>query len=189
MKRSSTAYTRRIDHYTTDGLTGVSNSLAYRVHEIEKHAHSREIWLGVHSSVVAGVNEGEALSQTAFQSTSGAAGVFGAWAPILGTGDTPYLTNYQKYDPHRLIIPDVGATASLAPHLIEIGWGASGAAAESAGDITVIWAVPQKGGRASPVCFQSPRIAAGTKLFLRHLVVGVASATMDFYLGLHEYIG
>lgn len=189
MRRSSTVDTRRIDREATDGLSGVENSLAYRVHEIEKHLHSREVWFGVHSSVVPGVNEGEAWSQTAFQSTSGAAGVFGAWVPVLGTGDTPYKNGYLKYDPHRIIVPDVAVTATKVSHLIQFGWGDTGADALTAGNITGIWSLPERDGRANPIEIQCPRIDAGERLWLRHLVVGIAGATFDFYVGLHEYIG
>jgi len=36
----------KIDNKAVDGLLGVSNSLGYRVHEIERHLHGRERWLG-----------------------------------------------------------------------------------------------------------------------------------------------
>jgi hypothetical protein len=156
---------------------------------IEKHLHSREVWFGVHSSVDPGVNEGEAWSQTAFQSTSGGAGVFGAWIPVLGTDDTPYKSGYLKYDPHRIVVPDVGVTATKIPHLIQLGWGDTGAAALAAGNITGFWSLPERDGRADPIEVRCPRICSGEKLWLRHLVVGIATATFDFYIGLHEYIG
>jgi hypothetical protein len=179
----------KIDNQATDGLLGVHNSLAYRVHEIEKHLHSREVWFGVHSVVDPGVNEGEAWSVTPFTSTSGADSVLGAWIPILGTSDTPFKATYASFDVHRLEIPDVVAGASLKPHLIQVTWGDSGAAGFAAGDYTGFWTIPEKGGRASPVVLQCPRITAGTKVFLRHAVVGQAAATMDCYIGMHEYAG
>ncbi len=36
----------RVDQRTTNGLLGVSNSAAYRIHEIERHFHGRERWFG-----------------------------------------------------------------------------------------------------------------------------------------------
>jgi len=36
--------TDKIDGAATDGLAGTSNSLAYRVHEIEQHFHSSASW-------------------------------------------------------------------------------------------------------------------------------------------------
>ena len=35
---------RKIDNLAVLGLTGVVNSLAYRVHEIERHLHSSASW-------------------------------------------------------------------------------------------------------------------------------------------------
>lgn len=40
----------KIDKKTTDGLSGVNNSLSYRVEEIEKHFHGREKWFGLAAS-------------------------------------------------------------------------------------------------------------------------------------------
>jgi hypothetical protein len=37
---------QKIDKATTLGLAGTSNSLSYRVHEIEKHFHNFERWFG-----------------------------------------------------------------------------------------------------------------------------------------------
>lgn len=179
----------KIDELATDGLLGVNNSLAYRVHEIEKHFHSNEVWFGLHSAVVAGVNEGEAWSITPFQSTSGADGVLGAWIPILGTGDTPFRGGYAKFDMHKIIIPDLAVGASLDPHLMQFAWGATGADGLAAEDYTGFWTVPEKAGKASPVEVHISRITAGTKLWFRHAVVGAAAATVDFYVGMHEYVG
>jgi len=181
--------TDKIDSAAADGLLGVAGSASYRIHEIEKHLHSREEWFGVHSSVSAGVNEGEAWSVTPFDSTSGADGVFGSWIPLLGSGDTPFQATYAKFDPHRLIISNVDAGANKLPHQIQIAWGASGAAGFGAGDYTGTVATPERDGKASPIVIQCPRITAGTLMFLRHAVIGAATQGMDFYFGIHEYAG
>ena len=36
--------TAKLDSAATEGLEGVSNSIAYRVHEIEKQFHNYESW-------------------------------------------------------------------------------------------------------------------------------------------------
>jgi len=182
--------TAKIDNAAVDGLLGTNNSLAYKVHEIEKHFHSREHWFGRHSSVSAGVNEGENLSVTPFDSTSGADGVFGAWIPILGTGDTPFLTSYAKFDIHRMIISNVDAGSNKKPHVIQIVWDDT-AAADGYTDLTYteFMTLPERDGKASPVDLQCPRITAGLKVWARHLVIGEATAGMEFYFGLHEYAG
>ncbi len=40
------AAVNKIDNQAVDGLSGVSNSMAYKVHEIEKHFHNHERWFG-----------------------------------------------------------------------------------------------------------------------------------------------
>ena len=40
------ASTDKIDGDAVDGLSGVADSLAYKVHELEKHVHNREYWYG-----------------------------------------------------------------------------------------------------------------------------------------------
>ncbi|GAG06645.1 unnamed protein product, partial [marine sediment metagenome] len=47
-------YTEKIDNLASLGLAGVSNSLTYRVHEIERHFHNNEYWYGA-----AAVSNGE----------------------------------------------------------------------------------------------------------------------------------
>lgn len=39
-------YTEKIDDVAADGLAGVENSVGYQVHEIERHFHNYEKWLG-----------------------------------------------------------------------------------------------------------------------------------------------
>ena len=180
----------KIDDEAVLGLLGANNSLAYKVHEIEKHLHSKGVWFGLHTAVSAGVNEGEAWSVLPFQSTSGADGVFGAWLPLLGTSDTPYQSGYASFDPHRMIIPNVAVGATKLPHQIQIAWGPTdGATAFAAGDVTGIMDIPERAGQADAVNVECPRITAGEKVWLRHAVIGAAAATLDFYIGLHEYAG
>jgi len=181
---------KKVDELAVAGLAGTANSLAYRVHEIEKHLHSREHWFGRHSSVSAGVNEGENLSVIPFDSTSGADGVFGAWIPILGTSDTPFLATYAKFDLHRIIISDVDSGANKLPHIIQIVWDDT-AAADGYTDLTytAFITLPERDGKAAPVDIQCPRITAGLKVWARHAVIGAATQGMGFYFGLHEYAG
>jgi len=156
------------------------------IYEAEHHLHNNETWYGVHSSVSASVNEGEAWSITPFVSTSGLDGVFGAWVPLLGTSDTPFRSGKVKYDPHRIDIIDTNA--SKKPHLIQFTWGLTDAAtAFAALDYTGFWSAPEKDGKVSPLAIICPRITAGYKLWLRHLIIGDDSKTMTFYPGIHEY--
>ena len=74
----------KIDAVATSGLAGVSNSLAYRVHEIEKHFHNYERWFGK-SADQSGVNPwatslSTAAMRTAFRAISGSAAFKFGWS-------------------------------------------------------------------------------------------------------------
>ena len=70
---------RKIDSLATDGLAGVSNSLAYRVHEIEKHFHSEEHWYGDD-----GDNTGSTANNlTDWTLTAGTGGAYSSLPPTM----------------------------------------------------------------------------------------------------------
>ncbi len=173
---------------------GNSNSqdlsdVEHEVEEVERHLHSKGVCFGKHTSVVAGVNEGEAWSIVPFESTSGTNQDFGAWIPVLGTGDTPFRAGNVKFDPHRMSIADVDSDASKKVHTIQLCWGLVDAAtAYAAGEYSGVMPTPEKDGKADPVEIQIEDIAAGTKLWLRHRVIGDNGASsMEFYIEAHEY--
>ena len=74
---------QKIDDLATNGLSGISNSLSYRVHEIEKHFHSEEHWYG---------SDGDGTGSTAnnlteWQLTAGTGGAYGTEVQLLGAND------------------------------------------------------------------------------------------------------
>ena len=80
----------KIDDLATAGLLGVVNSLAYRVHEIERHLHSGARWFET-----AAVPDGEVHVADSIGSGAGAFQIdagndtWGAWVQVLGSEDTP----------------------------------------------------------------------------------------------------
>ena len=81
--------THKIDDLAVAGLLGVSNSLTYKVHEVEKHLHGRERWWGA----VGAPDETNAIAATVtvpIVARSGA-NTWGTAIPICGTGDNPVL--------------------------------------------------------------------------------------------------
>jgi hypothetical protein len=183
---------RKIDSFKTDGLSGTSNSLAYRVHEIEKHFHSREIWFGEHSLRDAEVDCGERDTMTPFQTDAGN----DTWSVtplcIIGTGDVPISTAYVKLDLHHVVVVDVEATADLDLHKVQLIWGsgtvANAISADQISDIPPF--IPERGAAFSVMDVMMPRITIGTdKVWVRHWVDGTNTATMDFFVGFHEYVG
>jgi len=200
-------YSQKIDNLEVDGLLGVTNSLAYKVHEIEKHFHNREYWFGKAASQVQGVTAGTKGVGTPFVTSSiNTSDGFGAWIPILGSGDTPSVagSGNVKFDLHRMVVTDV-TTGDKLPHFIQFVWSTLGAGStdEEAGDdglanedVSGFIFVPEKDGKSEPINMLMPRIAVGTRLLMRYKVHArntawglIAGTNLHFFVGLHEYEG
>lgn len=183
----------KVDGLATLGLAGISNSLAYRVHEIERHLHSYESWLE-EAGTPSGTHKADRIG------TAGGAGVFridagnssvtatwGAWVQLLGSADTPIIAGSTHYDFHRLMI---AATERNNIYFIQIGFGASGADAISNGDYTEAVLLPLSNQIDSgPIVVQTRRQAVDTLAWARCLCPGQDTATLDFFFALHEYEG
>ena len=180
--------TKKIDEAATNGLAGTNNSLAYRVHEVERHFHSYERWLETaavasgetHVADVIGAGGG------AFQLDAGNDD-WGAWVQVLGSSDTPVISGSVKFDLHRI---EIDTEERAGTYFIQFAFGATGAAALSAGEYTeTIYTGPAGAQTGGPVMIQSRRITAGTKGWARTMFPGQNTATIDLYIGLHEYPG
>lgn len=185
-----TSNSAQIDNKATEGLEGVSNSLAYRVHEIEKHFHSYESWFAEHDTpsgeVTIATRIGSANDNGPFTIDAGN-DTWGSWVQILGSGDTPARSGMVKYDLHKIVID---ATEVSDNYYVQIAFGDSGASALSAGDYTefVVHALSNQVG-STPVPIMDPRKDIGTKVWARCMCPGANTATMDFFIGVHEYVG
>ena len=183
---------QKIDSQATLGLLGTNNSLAYRVHEIEKHFHNDEDWFGkvaVPSAADASddLTDGP-LDPWQIDAGAGAGGSWGSWVQILGTGDTPNRANMVKFDMHKILIVD-SETAEV-DYFIQIGCDASGADALTNGNYTTIaYQTPTAKSGHGSVSFIQARVTAGTKCWARGMAIGQDTCTLDFYFGLHEYAG
>ena len=112
-------YTQKIDNLATLGLAGTSNSLAYRVHEIEKHHHGREFWWGA-VAVPDETNAIDANVNRPFVAVSGA-NAWGTAVPIMGTADIPANAGDVRYDAHKILVIDTDHATSYRMRFI---WGA-----------------------------------------------------------------
>lgn len=180
--------TGAIDSATTQGLAGVSNSLAYRVHEIERHFHSYERWLELAAVPAAETHRADPAGSGAgvFQIDAGNDD-WGSWLQILGSSDTPIGTGNTHFDLHRILIT---ATERNAIYVVQIGFAATGAASLTADTYVEAVFIPASNAVDSgPVEIQSRRIAGGTKAWARCICPGQDTATLDFMIGLHEYEG
>lgn len=182
--------TSKIDSAATDGLLGGNNSLAYRVHEIEKHFHNHEHWRGKLAVQTATAWADDTL--TPFRAISGA-NIYGAGADdeaqVLGTDDTP-INGSVKYDPYRIVIVELSTDT---PWKLRLVYG-SGTMADAitAMQFTELMAVNIVTGSKSggaPLDFRVPRLESGVDKVWIQAWNATDNATCDFFVGIHEYPG
>lgn len=186
---SISSETDKIDGAATDGLSGTSNSLAYRVMELERHFHNRERWWGA-VAVPDETNAIEANVNRPFAATSGA-NTWGAAIPILGTADDPTPGDGDsKYDCHRIMVTDLDDDTT--PWRIRIIWG-SGTSGDAitAGQWTEAMvmtnAVPGNRAGGSPIDIIMRREDVGMKLWAQSWNVNNGEV-LSFFYGVHGYI-
>jgi len=181
-----------IDGVATSGLLGVSNSLAYRVHEAERHFHGRERWYGIVTGSQSATDwAGNTL--TPYRAISGL-GAYGTDANdealILGTADTPTMSGNVKFDLHRIFIV---ASSSETTWKVQLIYGTGTMAEAIAADQFSTFMLKVDSAAASspalPVDVMMPRGTCGvTKVWARGWNAS-NNATIDFFVGLHEYEG
>ena len=185
------AQTDKIDSLATDGLLGVNNSLAYRVHEIEKHFHNQECWRGKKAAQTATEWADDVL--TPFQCISGN-NDYGSdpddEALVLGVDDTPFILGRVKFDAHRIFIDDVSSSTLYKMRFI---WGTGTMAdAITAGQFSCIHLKFDGIGSTSasfPVDVKMPRLNSGVDKLWAQCWNVTDNATVDFLIGIHEYQG
>ncbi|MCP4149802.1 MAG: hypothetical protein GY757_18805 [bacterium] len=178
---------RKIDDAAVDGLLGVNNSLAYKVHEIEKHFHSPEFWFG---------NDGDNTMSRANNTTpwvldSGAQNVYGTEVLMAAANDfnadIEGYTAAVKIDLHEIAV--VESETNDVNYMIQF-WAGTG----TFGEATFLTEVPYRTGgnaaEAQPIKIMCPRFAVGSKIWGR---VKCSDATsnrqLSILIGIHGYKG
>lgn len=181
----------KIDKLATDGLAGINNSLSYRIHEIEKHFHNRELWIGKLGSQTATAWADDTLSP--FRAISGN-NDYGAdtndEALILGTDDTPINSEFVKFDLHWILIT---ALSTDTPWKLRFIWG-SGTMADAilANQWSEIMAQNNPNGskaNGAAIPIMMPRLNCGIDKVWAQVWNATDNATADFLVGFHEYLG
>ncbi len=182
--------TQEIDYKSVLGLLGTADSLAYKVHELEKHFHNSEDWYGLAAVPAGETHRADDLtsgSRASFQIDAGN-DTWGAWLQIIGSSDTPNRPGMVKFDLHKIQI--VASETTNKATFIQIGYGETGAAALTAKMYTTIaYLTPTNQAADSAISFMMPRIPAGSKVWARCMAIGVNTMTINFYVGLHGYLG
>lgn len=181
----------KIDSLVTNGLTGVSNSLAYRVHEIERHFHGRERWFG--KSADQSGTDWAADNLTPFRAISGT-NAYGSDANdealVLGTSDTPAIAGNVRFDLHRIMMVNASSQTTYKLRLV-YGSGTM-ADAITAGQYSEIVILADPSAQQVPhevIEIMMPRGYCGvTKVWIQAWNA-TNNAWIDFLVGLHEYEG
>jgi hypothetical protein len=170
--------------------TAFHNSLAYRIAEIERHLHSYERWLGLAASPSAETHRADQISGVAIPAPfviDAGNNAWGLWVQVLGSADTPVISGSAYYDFHRLAIVNIERSFH---YFVQVALGASAAAALSSGDFSdLVYEAPSAATGEAPILVQTRRKAAATKAWIRCICPGQDTATMSFFIGLHEYEG
>ena len=164
-------------------------TIEQEVYEIDNHLHNQEKWLGLAAAPNLEIHRADLMDGTIqpFQLIAGN-NDFGAWVQILGSDDTPIRAGMTKADGHRLMVV---STNSTSQHIIQAAPGESAdlAAKIAAKEFTMfpyVAATNQNDSGISDII--SGRIDSGTKAWWRVACVGQNATTLDFYLGIHEYL-
>jgi hypothetical protein len=179
-----------IDRIATRGLTGVNNSLAYRVHEIERHLHGNEKWFGLAAVPDAEVHRADRMAGNIqpFALLSGNSD-FGNWVQILGSDDTPVEAAGVEYDLHRVLITGTDSTVQFIVQIVS-GESAGIAAKIAAEDFTEFPYISATNNNDSGISdIMAKRVVAGEKIWARTCCIGQDAKTINCYFGLHEYEG
>ena len=155
--------------------------------EIERHIHSAGSWFGEAAVPVGETHVADRIGDgiQPFQLDAGNT-TWGSWVQILGSSDTPARAGQLYFDPHEIVIT---ATERAGTYFIQFARGASGDAGYAAGTYTeLVFESDSVGAKAAGITrVQTGRAPAGSKLWARTLCVGENTATIDFYIGIHEY--
>jgi len=179
-----------IQNESSGALLGQPGSQSYLLGEIERHLHSYERWLGAAAVPVGETHIADSASDgVAPFSIDAGDDVFGAWVQIIGSEDTPVISGNVKFDLHRIFVESVEKDDH---HILQIGFGASGAAALSAEDYLELVFKPTGAGALSepgPIQVNSRRQNVGTKAWARVLAPSQNTSIVTFFVGIHEYEG
>lgn len=160
------------------------DSIVREIEHVEQHLHTREIWLGAAAAPAGETHIADVDSMTAFVADAGN-DTWGSWLQVIGSTDTPVVTGKVYFDPHRIMVS--GVESANTETRVQIGCGASGAAAITAGTISeVMFSVPANA-RNIPIPMKKQRALATTKTWVRVWADGQNTSTVTFFLGIHEY--
>ena len=177
--------TRTLEEVATTGLLGVNNSIAYKVHEIERHLHGWERRYGVAVAADAThkmdpISDGNAV--VPFRIDAGTSD-WGDWVQVIGSADTVL-----SFDFHNIMV--VAAEGANKTWFLQFGIGATGAGMLTDETYSELVFTPQSvNGRPTSIPSMSEKAPAGSLGWARCLCRDTDTHWLDFYIGMHFYEG
>jgi hypothetical protein len=167
---------------TIDATYTLTQQAVVASEEVENHFHNYERWLGK-LAVPAGGKVAEEATLTPFQAVSGN-NTWGTPIQLIDVNDVPLQAGRVKFDPHRIVIVDA---SSATVYRMRLAIGDTYAAAIAAGHYTGMVFRVANVTRMTPMDIQIPDQLVGTKVWCA-VWNATNSATVDFFIGLHEYL-
>ncbi len=155
--------------------------------EIERHIHNHEHWFGI-SGDQSGNDWALEHSLNPFRATSGN-NDFGTAIKVIGTADTPITAGEVKFDLHRMFLVDASEPTPFYVRVIfHATSSAAGISADSLSDF-VIAVDPTNPQQSSgyPLEVKIPRLDVGVDKVWVDVKNATNNATLDFFIGVHEY--
>jgi hypothetical protein len=171
----------KIDSLATDGLAGTEDSLAYRVHEIERHLHNNEEWYGKDS----GDTYLNRDSITPWQLTAGTGEAYGTEVQISDGTEIEGGDSSKKFDIHRLFIQSTSVNDQN--YKVQV-WAGTGTFAQSTLLSEVPFRIAANQTESQPIALITRRVPCDCKIWLR-CKCATNGATIDLLIGLHTYSG
>ena len=167
-------------------------AVLYELEVLDHHIHNRERWFGK-LAVQTATDWADNNISTPFRAISGN-NAYGSdpndEAQVIGTADTPVFAGYKYYDIHRLLIVGCSVTTPFKIRVIYsngVVTMADAIAAEQYSTIMVRIDPAVGASIGTPVDILTPRQQCGvSKTWLQFWSV-TDNATLDFYVGWHEY--
>lgn len=155
---------------------------------VEHHFHNTARYLGLAVSPSGTTHRADKVgpSVTSFQLDAGNDDWSG-WTQVVGSTDTPVQTGKLYFDFHKLLVTASERTAS---YFIQICFstGAGTPTGEATLYTTIGYQAIATNGRSSAIEFRSPVVPVGTKCWARTICIGQDTGTINFYIGIHEYV-
>ena len=178
----------KLDGEAVNGLTSTSNSLAYRLGELDRHFHSRERWVGIHAAADATHWGGSTLTPFLVTSGLGAYGVdANDEALVLGTDDTPVIGTCTHFDINQIAVTLSDSTTVWKLRII-YGTGTMADAIAAFQFTETMVKVASQAGRLGTALIRMPRALAETQVWVQGMNAS-DDGTLSFFVGFHEYEG